>query len=465
MDDRSSAGGASRLTVKHLVGYACGDLGGCMTFAILGSFLTPYYTEIAGISMRAVTIMYLILKIWDAVNDPMMGALMDKVFARTHSKKGKFLPWMFRAAPLLFITSVAMYTAPSLASGGGRVAAAFITYLLYEASYTMFNIPYGSLLSAMADNDAERAKLSSARGFGSIIGTLIPMVLFPVIIDNTKNSPQGGYAAGVTLCAAIGLAACLLCCRWSKERGAGTAELQKDSGEIRLSDILVVVRKNRAFDALCIQGLCYCISQYMVNTLGIYMFRDVLGSLSMMSVMTVLMVAANVVALLIAPKTAEKIGLEKTVRLAQLIGIALMLLDFIVAVFSANVIAYMALTALASCFTGLTVLMQWGMVGEAIDYNELLTGKRTEGSIYGTFNLMRRIGQALGSALAVGLLGMTGYVPNAQAQTPGVIFGIKILVILVPAAFVFLCWIALKFVWNITPQIRVEIAEYKGNGV
>ncbi len=183
MDDRSSAGGASRLTVKHLVGYACGDLGGCMTFAILGSFLTPYYTEIAGISMRAVTIMYLILKIWDAVNDPMMGALMDKVFARTHSKKGKFLPWMFRSAPLLFITSVAMYTAPSLASGGGRVAAAFITYLLYEASYTMFNIPYGSLLSAMADNDAQRAKLSSARGFGSIIGTLIPMVLFPVIID------------------------------------------------------------------------------------------------------------------------------------------------------------------------------------------------------------------------------------------------------------------------------------------
>ena len=162
MGKTSVSSSRSSLTRKNLIGYAMGDLGGCMTFAVMGSFLTPYYTEVAGLTTGAVASMYLILKIWDAVNDPMMGALMDKVFARTHSSKGKFRPWMVRATPLLLITAILMYTAPTYVNGAAKVLVALVTYLLYEASYTMFNIPYGSLLSAMAGNDAERANLSSA---------------------------------------------------------------------------------------------------------------------------------------------------------------------------------------------------------------------------------------------------------------------------------------------------------------
>lgn len=131
MKNQSTVAPPNMLTKKNLLGYGLGDLGGCMTFAVLGSFLTPYYTEVAGMSTASVAGMYLLLKIWDAINDPMMGALMDKVFARSRSKKGKFRPWMLRATPLLFISSILMYTAPTYASGASKLVVAFcnLSYL------------------------------------------------------------------------------------------------------------------------------------------------------------------------------------------------------------------------------------------------------------------------------------------------------------------------------------------------
>jgi len=449
------------LTKKNIFGYALGDLGGCMTFAIMGSFLTPYYTEVAGLSMAAVATMYIVLKIWDAINDPMMGAILDKVFARSHSAKGKFRPWMVRSSPLLLITALLMFTAPTYVGGAAKIVVAFVTYLLYEASYTMFNIPYGSLLSAMSNTDKERATLSSARGFGSIIGNLIPLFLFPFILEATKSNPQFGYTVGVTICAVIGLVACLLSSFWTVERNLST-QTKQNADDIKMTDILVVIKKNRPFVALCLQGLFFTISQYVGTTLGIYMFRDVLGALPMMSISVFVGMGFSMVFLFVTPKISGKFGLERTVRFSQLIGIFFYLLLFALHVFTQVTPAiHIALNTLATGFTGLTVLMQWGMVGEAIDYNEYLTSKRTEGSIYGTFNLMRRVGQAIGSSMAVALLGVIGYIPNAPEQTAGAIFGIKTLVVLTPAIFIFLCWLALTFMWNITDDLRRKMAEHK----
>ena len=224
----------SALTKKNLLGYAMGDLGGCMTFALMGSFLTPYYTEVAGLSTGAVAAIFLIIRIWDAINDPMMGTIMDKVFSKTHNKKGKFRPWMLRSTPLLLITSILMFTAPTYANGMAKAVVTFVVYLLYEASYTMFNIPYGSLLSAMSNTDGERASLSSARGFGSLIGNVVPLMIFPLIIDATTENPQFGYTFGITVCALIGFAACMLSYYLTRERNTNdVVEDVTESSEIK----------------------------------------------------------------------------------------------------------------------------------------------------------------------------------------------------------------------------------------
>ena len=447
------------LTTKNIIGYAMGDLGGCMTFAVLGSFLTSYYTDVAGMSAGTVASMYIILKIWDAINDPLMGVLMDKLFATTkHPEKGKFRPWMLRATPLLAITSILMYTAPSYCDGAAQVVVAFLTYLVYEASYTIFNIPYGSLLSAMAHNDIERSSCSSARGFGSVIGNIIPMVMFPLIIDAFTENEQLGYTIGITICAVIGLICCLLSCWWTTERLIPETAGETDADNIKVSDIVVVFQKNRAFDALCLQGLFYCIAQYMASTLGVYLYRDVYDALTMYSVMSMVSMVISCVLVPIVPNIAKKFGLERTVRYSQIISAVLYVCNFF---FAPNVYLYMLWAGLAQGLGGITVLQQWGMVGEAIDYNEYVTGKRTEGSIYGVFNLMRRIGQAIGSSAAAALLGVVGYDATLAAQTAATQTAIKGLITLVPAVCMLLCWVALKFVWNITPEIRAKMNAYQ----
>ena len=449
----------NNLTKKNIIGYAMGDLGGCMTFAVLGSFLTSYYTDVAGMSTATVSAMYIILKVWDAINDPLMGVLMDKLFATNkHPEKGKFRPWMFRATPLLLITSILMYTAPSFVEGTAQVVVAFLTYLVYEASYTIFNIPYGSLLSAMAHNDIERSTCSSARGFGSVIGNIIPLVLFPLIIDAFTENEQLGYALGITICAVIGFICCLISCYWTCERLTPQTSGETDANNIKFSDIIVVFKKNRAFDALCLQGLFYCIAQYMASTLGVYLYRDVYDALTMYSVMSVISMVISCILVPIVPNIAKKYGLERTVRYSQLISVVLYVCNYF---FSPNVYMYMLWAGLAQGLGGITVLQQWGMVGEAIDYNEYVTGKRTEGSIYGVFNLMRRIGQAIGSSAAAGLLGVVGYDATLAAQTATTQSAILGLITLVPAVCMLGCWIALKFVWNITPEIRAKMNAYQ----
>ena len=116
---------------------------------------------------------------------------------------------------------------------------------------------------------------------------------------------------------------------------------------------------------------------------------------------------------------------------------------------------------IGSGFAMVSIQMQWGLVGEAIDYNEYVTGKRTEGSIYGTFNLSRRIGQTIGQGCALYGLAWIGYDGTAAVQTAGTIVGLKVLCVLIPAVFILGSWAAFKFVWNITPEVRAEMAAKK----
>ena len=110
-----------------------------------------------------------------------------------------------------------------------------------------------------------------------------------------------------------------------------------------------------------------------------------------------------------------------------------------------------------------SVQMQWGLVGEAIDYNEYTTGKRTEGSIYGTFNLSRRIGQTIGQGFALYALGWIGYKGTEEVQSAGTVFGMKILCVLVPALFIIGSWVAFKFIWNISDETKEKMKAQKAS--
>ena len=448
------------LTKKHWFGYMFGDWGGCMTFALMSSIFSIYCTNVLGIDTKVMFVLTVIWTVWDAINDPMMGALMDKVFAKHHNKNGKFRPWLLRATPLLAVSAIAMWTVPTFLDGIPLLVALFSFKILYEASYTMFNIPMGSLLSAMSTNDSERASLSSARGVGSMIGNMIPGMVGPVIIGLFGENNSPGYMITGVACAIIGFVVCLLHYQLTEERVVVNEQTKND--EIKLSDILDVVKKNRAFVALCIHGVCICTMQYLAENISMYMYSAVYNDVTYKTLASALSAPFMMGAMIFVPFMCKKMGLEKVIRVTLLIGGAICVALFAMhMVMDVGPLVHGVILGVGSGFAMVSIQMQWGLVGEAIDYNEHLTGKRTEGSIYGTFNLSRRIGLTIGQSFSFLALDMVGYQPKLEVQTAGTIFGFKILCVLVPALFILGSWAAFKFVWNITPEARAAMVAKK----
>ena len=448
------------LKTKHWIGYMFGDFGGCMTFALMTSIFSMYCTNVLKIDTVVMGVLTIIWTIWDAVNDPIMGALMDKAFAKKQNKNGKFRPWLLRATPLLCITAIAMWTVPTLLDGIPLLVALFSFKILYEASYTMFNIPMGSLLSAMSRNDTERASLSSARGVGSMFGNMIPGMAGPAIIGLFGENTSTGYMITGVGCAIVGFVICLLHYFYTEERTSVYEENKAD--DIKISDILDVIKKNRAFVALCIHGVCICTMQFLTENISMYMYSAVYDDVTYKAIASILSAPFMAAAMIAVPFMCKKWGLERIIRYTLLVGGAICGLLFVMHLFiDVNPLVHGVILGTGSGMAMVSIQMQWGLVGEAIDYNEYLTGKRTEGSIYGTFNLARRIGQTVGLGFSFFALDWIGYNPDIKIQSNATVFGFKILCILAPALFILGSWAAFKFVWNITPKIREEMAKSK----
>ena len=450
----------SGLTKKHWFGYMFGDWGGCMTFALMASIFSIYCTNVLGINATVMGVLTIIWTIWDAINDPMMGALMDKAFIKHKNKNGKFRPWLLRATPLLAVTAIAMWTVPTFLDGIPLLVALFSFKILYEASYTMFNIPMGSLLSAMSTNDSERASLSSARGVGSMFGNAIPGFAGLAIVGAFGENNSIGYMITGTICAVVGFVLCLLHYALTEERVEVNEEAKTD--DIKISDIFDVVKKNRAFVALCIHGVCICTMQYLAENISVYMYSAVYHDVTYKAIAQALSAPFMIGSMVFVPFMCKKLGLEKVIRYALLIGGAICAVLFgMHLVMDVPPLLHGVILGIGTGFAMVSIQMQWGLVGEAIDYNELITGKRTEGSIYGTFNLSRRVGQTVGLGFSFFALDWIGYQPKLELQSAGTVFGFKILCVLVPALFILGSWAAFKFVWNITAEKRAAMAAMK----
>ena len=450
----------SGLTKKHWFGYMCGDWGGCMTFTLMASIFSVFCTNALGVDPKLLGTLVIVWTIWDAVNDPLMGALMDRAFVKRQDPRGKFRPWLLRATPLLAVTAIALWTVPTFFDGIALIVVLFSVKILYEAAYTMFNIPMGSLLSAMSTNDVERASLSSARGAGSGFGNAIPGIVAPLIIAAFGERETTGYMIVGVGCAVIGFVVCLLHYAMTEERTSVRAH--NTTVDIRLTDIFTVLSKNRPFVALCIHGICNCTMQYGSITLGIYMYSAVYHDVTYQSISSALSAPFMVGAMVAVPFLCKKYDLQKLIRVSLLIGGAFCGALFVMhMLMEVHPLIHGVMLGVGTGFSMVSVQMQWGLMGEAIDFNELVTGKRTEGSIYGTFNLARRIGQTIGQGFALYALGWIGYQGTATVQTAGTVFGMKVLCVLVPAIFILGSWAAFKFVWKITPEMRARLAEKK----
>lgn len=459
------------LTWKHKIGYAAGDAGGVLTLTLVQTYMTRYITNVLQIPYATLSVLLLIWNIWDMVNDPMMGTLMDKAYAKSKGNKDKFRPWILRSIPLIVLGLIAFFSVPTGLGSFTAVALLFVFKIIYELGYTMMNIAMGSLIGGMAVNDVERTTLSSARGMGSTIGGLISAIAAPQILANLGETPRGYFIAAVVT-AILGGIIIFIHYAWTEERNkvdvnSVSEEEEAAANNVKFTDIINVFKKNRAFLALSIHSVIVVFGQTLFTTSQTYVYADHFQNIGLMSVATTLMSLIMVAILLLAPKLVKVIGsTDKLIRQCLILGGILLVGLFAGMVLTdVNDIVYLIVSSLGMAVTMMSVQLQWGLVSESTDYNEYLTGKRTEGAIYGTFSLTRRIGQTIAQSLSVAMIGWIGYNPeiaNAGGmQSAGTLTGLQIMNLLVPGICAFLSWICFRFIWNITSDLRAKISAWK----
>ena len=241
-----------------------------------------------------------------------------------------------------------------------------------------------------------------------------------------------------------------------------TAE-EKEAEKIKVTDILKVFKVNRPYLALCVHSICICFVQGIAQGASTYMYSDVLGNIGLASLGSVISMPVMFGGLIVAPILAKKFDLVAIIRAAILIGCVLLATCFVYSITVEAMIPmlFIVWSGVGTGLVTLSVQLQWGLVGESIDYNEYLTGKRSEGSIYGVFSLTRRIGQTLSGSLAVLMITWFGYVAGASSQPASAILGIKLMVILIPAIIGMGSWAAFTFIWDINKEKRAAMAAWK----
>ncbi|MBR6596197.1 MAG: MFS transporter, partial [Oscillospiraceae bacterium] len=257
----------------------------------------------------------------------------------------------------------------------------------------------------------------------------------------------------------------------TEERTKGVAvektQEEKDAEKFKITDIWNIITKNRAFLALVLHSICICGVQALAQGATTYLYADVLKNISVQSLGSGMSTATMVIILVAAPILTKKWDLVLIIRTCLLAGVVAYVGLLAYALMSAelNAVLFVIWNSCAGALVQMSVQMQWGLVAESIDYNEYLTGKRNEGTIYGFFSLSRRIGGTIANSASVLIIAAIGYdaaAANAGLdQAPGTIMGIKLMVLGFPLIAALGSWSCFTFIWNINKDVRAKMAEWK----
>lgn len=439
--------------MQDKVGYMLGDVGSCLLFNFIGSYLLVFYTDVFGISAAAVGTLMAVSRIWDAINDPMMGVIVDK---RKRSKDGKFRPYLkYMGIPLAIFTILTFLVIPNMPQNM-KLPYAYITYIGFGMAYTAINIPYGSLASVMTNDPVERTQLSTWRNL-SAIGAMIPlMILTPkLVFDATGAVSPKGFLIAAVLYSIIALISFRLCYNMTTERIVH--EVKEDAPKTSLKETLKVLGKNKALIGLIISSLGTLTAQFIPGALNAYLFKDYFNAPGLLSLAGLLPMVAMFIVLPLTSKLVAKFGKKNIAIYSSLVSV----IAYIVLFFfpTKNPMIYIGLMVVNSIGTSLYGMIVWALVGDVIDYQEYISGKREEGIVYAAYSLSRKLVQAIVGSIGGFALAAIGYQSGAATQSPEVAESIRTIITLVPLIGFAFGALTLKFVYNLGNKKLAEVNE------
>lgn len=420
-----STPGDGEMQPKEGFSYSLCGFGQNLICTIIGSYLTVFMTDAIGFNALMVAFLMLGARIFDALNDPIMGSIVD----RTRTKWGKCRPYMkWMAFPIAVMTAICFL--PFYPKDPGGFAAISVMYVVWGVVYTVADVPYWGLSTAMSNDTYRRGNLLTIARLFCTAGAGIVTVITPIITDNmTKGLDPAAkgemlkwiYFVIAIVCCVIAIPLFYLGFKNTKERN------MTEENPPSLGHNLKLLFKNKPLMLIVLSGIGGAARMLFTYTGGLYFAKYIMDKESMYSLFTMAVVPGGLIASLLVPWCTKKFGKKNTYIWSHIVGGVAMLIAFIVGIAcdrgaytsTATTVVLLIALVIAGIPSGFGNIITYAMIGDTVEYLELKTGERAEGICFAMQTLINKIGMAVGAFVGVLAYYMAGVAANdASSVTP-----------------------------------------------
>ena len=380
-----------------------------MSFALKGT-MSIFWTQFMGMDLWY-ALLLIIVQVWDAINDPLIGSIID-ADKRTY-KRNKFLAYIWAGSIGLIVGGACCFLPFPNAPTWAKFIIFIAGYVVWDAFYTVANVPYGSLLSLISNDVKDRASLSAWCSIGSIFGNMLPMVILPFIIYDKDNNLIGERVfIAALIMGALGFICFQFMIRNTEIRVDTDVTLNEEQPKFNVFKAFVNFMKNRPAVGATIAAMGMFIGMQGATTAVTVIFQSYFKNVQISGIVQLFAMIPIVVFTPLARKMVAKYGKKELATFGSIVSIVAGLGLFVIIPSNTNLdlIIYIVCQLFFSLGLGIYSTVSWAMMGDAIDYNEWKTGRREEGTVYSLHSFFRKLAQGIGPSLVLIIMVAFGYV-------------------------------------------------------
>jgi glycoside/pentoside/hexuronide:cation symporter, GPH family len=434
-----------RLSVREKVGYGIGDAAANFIFQTMIIFQLAFYTDTFGITAAAAGTLFLVVRVFDAAFDPLMGVIAD----RTNTRWGKFRPWILWTAVPFGIMGFLAFTTPDL-TPSGKLVYAYVTYILLMMVYSANNLPYSALSGVMTGDVVQRTSLSSYRMVFAMASQLVIQGLaLPMVERFGGGNDALGYKITMGIFSALAVVFFIITFATTRER-VRPDPAQKSSIRQDFADLV----GNGPWKAMFALTIILFVTLALRGGVMVYFFKYYVGREDMFGLFNVIGTGATIIGVLLSKSAAEKIG-KRRLFVIGLLGTVIFTAAFILLPPN-NLPLIITTEALRQFAYGFTIPLLWAMMADVADFSEWRNHRRATAVIFSAIIFGLKAGLGIGGAIGGYLLDAYGYVPNA-VQSGHALFGIRLTASIYPAIAFLACAVCLSF-YRIDKTVELEMS-------
>ncbi len=455
--------GKRKFGILDSVSYAAGDFGCNMSFA-LKSTLIIFWTQFMRMDSALYALLLLVVQAWDAINDPLIGSIIDA--DKRQYKRNKFLTYIWFGSIGLIVGGALCFVPLPDIKDWAKIVLFVAGYVVWDAFYTVANVPYGSLLSLISSKPADRASLSAWRSVGSMVGNMVPMVILPILIyDENDNIVGWRVFLAALIMGIMGFIAFQFMIRNTEIRESTEITVSEEAPKVNVLKAFANFIKNRPAVGATIAAMGMFLGMQGGTAAVTVLFQSYFKNVQISGVVQVFAMLPIVLFTPFARNMVTKYGKKELSVFGSLCSIVACILMLVIRITpdTKGIVIYVLCQLLNSLGIGIYSTVSWSMMGDAIDYNEWKFGAREEGTVYSLHSFFRKLSQGLGPSLVLIIMAALGYSEyHAGNQLFSVALNLRYLVAALYLLSAVMQFVGLGIVYNLDKktleQMNTELA-------